>query len=129
MPTIELHTDPEWSEREHSFGRYTPNTHTLEVNLANRHIMDILRTVAHELVHCRQHELSPLPDEAGETGSRWENEAHAKAGELMRDYADANPDGFGEHALAEASGYIPTRAQAKDKRFSTALTVLSLIHI
>lgn len=123
MPHIELHTDPEWSEREHSFGRYTPNTHTLEVNLANRHIMDILRTVAHELVHCRQHELSPLPDEAGETGSRWENEAHAKAGELMRDYADANPNRFGEHALAEASGYIPTRAQARDPRFSTALSV------
>jgi hypothetical protein len=123
MPHIELHSDSEWSEREHSFGRYTPNTHTLEVNLANRHIMDILRTVAHELVHCRQHELSPLPDEAGETGSRWENEAHAKAGELMRDYADANPNRFGEHSLAEASGYIPTKAQAKDKRFSTALTV------
>jgi hypothetical protein len=41
----------------------------------------------------------------------------------MRDYADAHPNKFGEHALAEASGYIPTRAQAKDKRFSTALTV------
>jgi hypothetical protein len=101
MPTIELHSDPEWSEREHSFGRYTPETHTLEVNLANRHIMDILRTVAHELVHCRQHELSPLPNEAGATGSRWENEAHAKAGVLMRDYADANPDKFGDNALNE----------------------------
>ena len=123
IPEIKLHSDLEWSQREHSFGRYTPNTHTLEVSLANRHVMDILRTVAHELVHCRQHELSPLPDEAGETGSRWENEAHAKAGELMRDYADAHPNKFGEHALSEASGYIPTRAQAKDKRFSTALTV------
>jgi hypothetical protein len=101
IPEIKLHSDPEWSEREHSFGRYTPDTHTLEVNLANRHVMDILRTVAHELVHCRQHELSPLPDEAGATGSRWENEAHAKAGELMRDYADANPTKFGEHALNE----------------------------
>jgi hypothetical protein len=123
IPEIKLHSDLEWSQREHSFGRYTPDTHTLEVSLANRHVMDILRTVAHELVHCRQHELSPLPDEAGETGSRWENEAHAKAGELMRDYADAHPNKFGEHALSEASGYIPTRAQAKDKRFSTALTV------
>jgi hypothetical protein len=123
IPEIKLHSDLEWSQREHSFGRYTPDTHTLEVSLANRHVMDILRTVAHELVHCRQHELSPLPDEAGETGSRWENEAHAKAGVLMRDYADAHPNRFGEHALAEASGYIPTKAQARDPRFSTALTV------
>jgi hypothetical protein len=59
IPEIKLHSDLEWSEREHSFGRYTPDTHTLEVSLANRHVMDILRTVAHELVHCRQHELSP----------------------------------------------------------------------
>jgi hypothetical protein len=79
--------------------------------------MDILRTTAHELAHCRQHEISPLPDHAGETGSQWENQAHATAGVIMRDYAEAHPD------LFESSGYIPTRAQARDPRFSMALTV------
>ena len=123
MPKIQLHTDPAWSEREHSFGRYTPELHTLEVNLANRHIMDILRTTAHELVHCRQNQEHTLPDEAGETGSKWENQAHAIAGVLMRNFATAHPDMFGSSQVAEASGYIPTKKQKNDPRFSMALTV------
>jgi len=123
MPKIQLHTDPAWSEREHSFGRYTPELHTLEVNLANRHIMDILRTTAHELVHCRQNQEHTLPDEAGETGSKWENQAHAIAGVLMRNFATAHPDLFSASQVAEASGYIPTKKQKNDPRFSMALTV------
>lgn len=123
MPEIQLHTDPTWSEREHSFGRYTPESHTLEVNLANRHIMDILRTTAHELVHCRQNQDQTLPDEAGETGSKWENQAHAVAGVLMRNFAASHPDMFGSTQVAEASGYIPTKKQKNDPRFSMALTV------
>ena len=117
MPQIELHSDSDWSKNELSFGMYEPESHVLHVNLANRHLMDILRTTAHELAHCRQHEISPLPDHAGETGSRWENQAHATAGVIMRDYAEAHPD------LFESSGYIPTRAQAHDPRFKMALTV------
>jgi hypothetical protein len=116
MPEIVLHTDPTWSRDNKSFGRYTPETHTLEVNLANRHIMDTLRTTAHELVHCRQNQERQLPGEAGETGSRWENQAHAIAGVIMRDYADQNP------AMFESSGYIPTDAEKNDPRFKMALT-------
>jgi hypothetical protein len=70
LPEIVLHNDPAWSEQNHSFGRYTPEMHTLEVNLANRHVMDVLRTTAHELVHCRQNQEHALPDQAGDTGSR-----------------------------------------------------------
>lgn len=116
LPQIELHSDPEWSSQSHSFGRYTPETHTLEVSLANRHVMDILRTTAHELAHCRQNQDSELPDEAGETGSDWENQAHAVAGVIMRNWADRNP------AMFESSGYIPTEAEKNDPRFEMALT-------
>jgi predicted nucleotidyltransferase len=116
IPQIELHTDPEWSSQSHSFGRYTPETHTLEVSLVNRHVMDILRTTAHELAHCRQNQDSELPDEAGDTGSDWENQAHAVAGVIMRDWADRNP------AMFESSGYIPTEAEKNDPRFEMALT-------
>jgi GNAT superfamily N-acetyltransferase len=94
MPTIELHTTPEWSESEHSFGRYEPDTHTLHVSLSNRHILDIMRTTAHELCHCKQNEISELPYDAGVTGSEWENEAHAVAGIVMRKFANAHPEYF-----------------------------------
>lgn len=116
LPKIVLHTDGEWSEQEHSFGRYVPEAHELHVSLADRHLMDILRTTAHELAHCRQHEISPLPDDAGETGSKWENQAHAVAGVVMRDFAEQHPD------LFESSGYIPTAAEKNDPRFVMALS-------
>jgi hypothetical protein len=118
-PEIVLHSDPDWSKQNHSFGRYDADAHALEVNLADRHVMDILRTVAHELVHCRQNQQRPLPDHAGETGSAWENDANARAGVIMRDYAESNPEKFTE----SASGYIPkNKKEARDPRFSMALT-------
>jgi hypothetical protein len=126
MPTVKLRRDPQWSVVNRTFGRYINDAHLLEVAFGQRHIMDVLRTVAHELTHAHQHERETVPDNAGETGSSYENEANAQAGVLMRDYGHLHPELFdaSETALEEgASGYIPTKAQAQDPRFSTALTV------
>ena len=137
MPTIKLRRDPQWSVVHKTFGRYMDAKKTLEVAWGQRHIMDVLRTVAHELTHKHQHERDGdrMGPEAGETGSKWENEANARAGILMRDYARLHPDYFavgqaqelhGDGSLStikEASGYIPTAAQANDPRFEMALSV------
>ena len=125
MPTIKLRRDPQWSVVNKTFGRYINDTHLLEVAFGQRHIMDVLRTVAHELTHKHQHEREDVPSDAGETGSPYENEANARAGILMRDYGRLHPELFdaGETELEEsASGYIPTKKQAKDPRWSMALT-------
>ena len=125
MPTVKLRRDPQWSVIHKTFGRYTNDQHLLEVAWGSRHIMDVLRTVAHELTHTHQHEREDVPGDAGETGSPYENEANARAGVLMRDYGRLHPELFdaGETELEEsASGYIPTKRQAKDPRFSMALT-------
>jgi hypothetical protein len=125
MPTVKLRRDPQWSVVNRTFGRYINDAHLLEVAFGQRHIMDVLRTVAHELTHTHQHEREAVPNDAGETGSPYENEANARAGVLMRDYGRLHPELFdaGHTELEEgASGYIPTRAQAKDPRFSMALT-------
>jgi hypothetical protein len=122
-PGIQLKRDPEWSRRNATFGRYVPESNVMILSVANRHPMDIMRTLAHELVHRSQDEQAPMPDHAGETGSDWENEANAQAGVLMRGYGEQNPDTFDKKALAEASGYIPvTDAEARDPRYSMALT-------
>jgi hypothetical protein len=123
MPTIHLHRDDDWSVDNTSFGMYVPETHELHVNLSGRHLMDILRTTAHELVHCKQHEISELSAESGNTGSPWENEANAVAGVIMRNWANSHPEMFDRDSLEESSGYIPTQAQARDPRYSMALTV------
>ena len=96
MPTVKLRKDPQWSVRNRTFGRYINDQHLLEVAWGGRHIMDVLRTVAHELTHKHQHERdgSKMDNTAGETGSPWENEANARAGILMRDYARMHPEYF-----------------------------------
>ena len=126
MPEIRLHTDPEWSTHNHSFGRYDPDSHTLNVSMPNRHILDVLRTTAHELVHCSQNQQhNGLPDDAGETGSRWENDANARAGIIMRDWANTHPEHFELPPLGEgASGYIPkNRREAAMPQYAMALSV------
>ena len=127
MPRVRLRKDPQWPVRHKTFGRYNDDEKMLEVAWGQRHIMDVLRTVAHELTHKHQHERdgSDMGPDAGETGSPYENEANARAGVLMRDYAKLHPEHFAAGQaddLAEASGYIPTKKQAKDPRFSMALT-------
>ena len=131
-PEIVIHNDPEWSTEHRSFGMYEPDTHRLNVSLPNRHLLDVLRTTAHELVHCRQNQEHPLPDEAGDTGSKWENQANAQAGVIMRAFADAHPEYFNREqqnedqfdaSLNENSGYIPTEAEKDDRRFVMALSV------
>jgi len=59
-----------------SFGMYSNDDKTLHVAILNRHPVDILRTVAHELVHFRQDIRNELNDNSGATGSPEENQAH-----------------------------------------------------
>ena len=118
IPRLIIHRGPQWSTNNNSFGRYENDKHVVHLTIDGRHIMDTLRTLAHELTHAVQQQKQDLPDNAGATGSPWENEANARAGIIMRDFADQHPEMF-----AEASGYIPTRAQRNDPRFKMALTV------
>ena len=106
LPTIKLRKDPQWPVVHKTFGRYINDKQLLEVAWGHRHIMDVLRTVAHELTHRHQHERDgdQMDNTAGETGSPWENEANARAGILMRDYARLHPDYFAQgqaHDLVE----------------------------
>ena len=107
MPTIKLRRDPQWPVVHRTFGRYINDKHTLEVAFGQRHIMDVLRTVAHELTHKHQHERdgAKMDATAGETGSPWENEANARAGVLMRDYGRMHPELFADGVIDIDEGY------------------------
>ena len=83
-PKLELHSDTDWSEQTGSFGQYDPDANVLHLATSGRHTLDILRTMAHEFTHRKQAEQETLPANAGETGSRWEDEANAMAGRIMR---------------------------------------------
>ena len=75
-----------------SFGMYSPDDNMLAVALANRHPVDILRTVAHELVHFKQNMNGELNPDSGETGSPHENQAHEIAGVIMRNFNKRYPE-------------------------------------
>jgi hypothetical protein len=73
-----------------SQGRFNDVTYALELAVANRQPVDILRTLAHELVHAKQHRRNVAID--GTTGSPDENQAHALAGIIMREFNKAHPE-------------------------------------
>lgn len=98
MEILEIDTLPEMKfepeinpEGQPSFGMYANKDHVLYVALKNRHPVDILRTVAHELAHYRQDLRDELNDDSGRTGSPEENEAHIMAGIIMRNFNKKYP--------------------------------------
>lgn len=78
-----------------ALGYFDPETQNIVVTVKDRHQMDIMRTLAHELVHRKQNETRELN---GETGSPDENEANSLAGVLLRYWGKMNPDQFNEAA-------------------------------
>lgn len=95
LPKIKLRKG-ELSHDIHSMGHYVDDRKTVEVETKDRHVMDILRTLAHELTHYRQHERlgKSMPDTAGRTGSPYENEANTQAGIVMRHFQNKYPEFF-----------------------------------
>jgi hypothetical protein len=54
---------------------YGPDGDEIYIRAGKRHIVDIMRSVAHELIHKKQKEQGQLNDNSGKTGSPQENEA------------------------------------------------------
>jgi hypothetical protein len=91
LPRLVLINDRGMARENTSFGGYSPSERTIHLNVAGRHLADVLRTLGHELVHHKQNEDGILTSYAGETGSEFENEANSKAGVIMRNYGKSNP--------------------------------------
>jgi hypothetical protein len=92
IPQVKYLDTTEFTQKEHSFGGYDPNDKSIKVVVANRNLADIMRSLAHELVHARQDEVDGLKAQDGETGSEVENQANAVSGVIMRLYGKNNPN-------------------------------------
>ena len=64
----------------------------IKVHAGNRYLIDIMRSVAHELVHHQQNENGKLKGKISNVGGPIEDEANAIAGELIKKYGLNNPD-------------------------------------
>ena len=87
-PNVTLVGGREFAESKTSLGGFDPITKEIYVATEGRLTADILRTIAHEMVHRKQDELGLVrnPEKDGADGSPIENQAHAVAGILMREY-------------------------------------------
>tara|TARA_R110000824_G_scaffold116539_1_gene268058 strand:+ start:69 stop:446 length:378 start_codon:yes stop_codon:yes gene_type:complete len=86
-PQINLVDEPEGGM---TTGSFNPNTREIKVLAGPRALVDILRSIAHELVHQQQLQHGKLHDDSGKDGSPEENEAHSVAGLLMRKFEKEN---------------------------------------
>ena len=74
-----------------TFGRYVNKEKIIYIVVDNRNPVDVLRTLAHELVHYQQGEEHRLDQDSGNTGSPIEDEANAEGGVIMRLFNQAHP--------------------------------------
>ena len=69
-------------------------TGLIRIYVKDRAVVDALRSLAHELTHCKQdiegRITDPLSD--GQTGSPIENEANIMAGIIMRQFGEIHPE-------------------------------------
>ena len=88
---IILIDDADFAKKVFEFGFINENK-IIYLSIINRHPIDILRTLSHEMVHYKQ--LIEKGTIKSRAGSPEENFANAKAGEIMRKYGKLHPELF-----------------------------------
>jgi predicted chitinase/LysM repeat protein len=90
-----------------SFGGFDMSSSVIYLQIENRHPLDIIRTLAHELVHFKQHQNNRLPADGGKSGSPYENQANQLAGIIMRRFNQKFPHYFDSPAFTMNEGQHP----------------------
>lgn len=105
----------------------------IALNIMNRHPVDVLRTLAHELVHYKQFVHKQLGQNSGDTGSSSENEAHVVAGIIMRHFDKKYPEYLSSNNISDDSTTEFNEAKVtpstKDKKLAKSLEDYANKHI
>ena len=88
--SLTLSYDNKQAQDKRTFGFFDPHDKKIWIYVKNRNMADILRTLAHELVHRKQEEDGKLDPTSGQTGSPIEDEANSMAGVLLRNFGKIN---------------------------------------
>ena len=86
-----IFADRKESDDQHRTGYYDDDTNTMWVYTGNRNLIDIMRTVCHELVHRKQHEHKRAKPGESYPFAPIEQEADAVAGGLIKLYVREFP--------------------------------------
>jgi hypothetical protein len=93
-PKFEFSYNTEEAQQGHHTGRHTEGENSVWVYVANRNMVDIMRTVFHELVHVRQGELGMIKPGDSYPGSPIEMLADMTSGKAMKIFGKAHPEIF-----------------------------------
>lgn len=93
-PNIEFSHDTDQAQSGHHTGRHTPHDGKIWVYARNRNLVDILRTVAHELRHLSQGEKGLIKPDSSYPGSPIEVDADAWAGMIIKIFGKDNREIF-----------------------------------
>lgn len=91
---------------------YTKDEKVIKINGKNRAVVDIMRSIAHELTHHKQWEDGRLKIKPADIASDIENEANAKAGELIKRFALIDKTIYDEEELDEQSTFASMTSPA-----------------
>ena len=91
-PRIQLSKDTKKAQDGHHTGVHTGNN--IWVYVANRNMIDIFRTIFHELTHHRQMQLNMIKDGDSYPGSPIEMLADMAAGKYIKIYGKKHPEMF-----------------------------------
>jgi type IV secretory pathway VirD2 relaxase len=86
MPTISLQNGRKELKTTASYD-YTKENKIVKINAKNRALVDVMRSLAHELVHHKQWEDGRLEVRPADIGSPEEDEANALAGRYIKMFA------------------------------------------
>ena len=75
---------------------YTKENKIIKVYGKNRALVDVMRSIAHELVHHKQFEQGRLKVQPPDIGGEIEDEANAKAGQFIKMYSKKDPNIYEE---------------------------------
>jgi hypothetical protein len=90
MPKIKLSYDHEEAQQGHHTGRHELGSDEIWIYVKNRNLVDILRTVFHELEHIRQSENNEVEPDSSYPGSPIEAKADMIAGKYIKIYGEKN---------------------------------------
>jgi|SaaInl5LU_22_DNA_1037371.scaffolds.fasta_scaffold00810_14 hypothetical protein len=80
---------------------------SIKVYCRDRQLVDILRSIAHEMTHHMQFENGQLDEKPADVGGPIEDEANAKAGEIVKKFAklgnDIYPEGVNPDDIDEST--------------------------
>lgn len=91
--TCKIFLSAERNEHLETTASYNPNNDNIWIYVKNRNMLgDILRSLAHEMMHFKQRLRGELHADSGKDGSPHENEAHTFAGMMIRKFGRMFPE-------------------------------------